>query len=120
MILLLAIALAAGSVSAVRHSRVSFAQKETVDHESEPAPPVSILKPIRGADAGLRDAIASHVALQGDFELLCGVALAWTIRPWPCCANFRSVRIVECPTRTPNGKVGVLMDLAAAAAKSPF
>ena len=35
--------------------------------------PVSVLKPIRGPDDGLREAIRSHVALQGDYELLCGV-----------------------------------------------
>ena len=76
--------------------------------------PASILKPIRGADAGLRDAIASHVALTGEFELLCGVqslddpAVA-LIREFP------SVRVIECRTNTPNAKVGVLADLAAAA-----
>jgi ceramide glucosyltransferase len=76
--------------------------------------PVSILKPVSGADAGLREAIASHVALRGEFELLCGVqslddpAIA-VIREFP------SVRVIECPTRAPNQKVGVLQDLAAAA-----
>ncbi len=74
----------------------------------------SILKPIRGADAGLRDAIASHVALRGEFELLCGVSslddpAVAVIR------EFTSVRVVECLTKTPNAKVGVLQDLAAAA-----
>jgi ceramide glucosyltransferase len=74
----------------------------------------SVLKPIHGADAGLREAIASHVALRGEFELLCGVqslddpAVA-VIREFP------AVRIIECHTRTANGKVGVLADLAAAA-----
>jgi len=73
--------------------------------------PVSILKPIHGADAGLRAAIASHLRLQGDFELLCGV------RPGDDSAmaalrEFSKVRVVECRTETPNRKVGVLMDLA--------
>ena len=77
--------------------------------------PISILKPVRGADEGFRAAIASHVAIlrPGD-ELLCGVAslddpAVAVIREFP------SVRLIECATRTPNGKVGVLMDLAAAA-----
>jgi ceramide glucosyltransferase len=76
--------------------------------------PASILKPVRGCDAGFRDAIASHVALHGEFELLCGVAslddpAVAVIREFP------SVRIVESRTKTPNAKVGVLQDLAAAA-----
>jgi ceramide glucosyltransferase len=75
--------------------------------------PVSILKPIRGADPALRDAIASHVALEGDFELLCGV------RPGDpasvLIARFPSVRIVECRTKAANGKVGSLIDMTRAA-----
>ncbi len=73
--------------------------------------PVSILKPIHGADAGLRAAIASHMQLHGDFELLCGVrpgdeAAAAALREFP------EVRVIECRTETPNRKVGVLIDLA--------
>jgi ceramide glucosyltransferase len=76
--------------------------------------PVSILKPVNGLDAGFREAIASHVALDGEFELLCGVrslddpAVA-VIREFP------GVRVVECRTKMANAKVGVLMDLAAEA-----
>lgn len=76
--------------------------------------PVSILKPVRGLDAGFRDAIASHVALEGEFELLCGVSSLDD----PAIAvlrEFPSVRVIDCSTKTPNGKAGVLMDLAAAA-----
>ncbi len=78
------------------------------------APPVSILKPVHGLDPAFRDALASHVALEGEFEILCGVsdlndpAIA-VLRKFP------SVRVIECRTRTPNGKVGILMDLVAAA-----
>lgn len=75
---------------------------------------ISILKPIRGADSGLREAIASHLALHGDFELLCGAASLDD----PAIAilrEFPAVRIVECKTKAPNQKVGVLMDMAAAA-----
>lgn len=79
---------------------------------------VSVLKPLRGVDAGLREAIASHVALKGEFELLCGVSslddpAVAVVREFP------RVRVVECHTKTPNGKVGLLIDLAAAA-KNPI
>lgn len=77
-------------------------------------PPVSVLKPVRGVDAGLREAIASHLALEGEFELLCGVS-----EPGDpglgVLAEFPGARVVHCRTSTPNGKVGVLIDLAAAA-----
>jgi len=76
--------------------------------------PVSVLKPIRGAEAPLRAAMESHLALEGEFELLCGVsdpndpAIA-LLREFP------RARVVVSTTRKPNGKAGVLMDLVAAA-----
>jgi len=80
--------------------------------------PVSILKPIRGLDPGLREAIRSHTVLLGEYELLCGVSdprdAARSIL-----AEFFGARPVESSTVTPNGKVGVLMDLARAA-RYPF
>ena len=76
--------------------------------------PVSILKPIRGLDPGLRAAIRSHTDLQGDYELLCGVSDPQDSAR-PLLAEYFRARVVECSTQTPNGKVGVLMDLAAAA-----
>ncbi len=79
---------------------------------SQPAP-VSILKPIRGGDASLRKAIDSHLALTGDFELLCGVRAGDPAR-----TLLTGSRIVECTTQTPNGKVGSLIDLARAAQHS--
>jgi ceramide glucosyltransferase len=76
--------------------------------------PVSVLKPIRGADAGLREAIASHAALRGEFEVLCGVSdlndpAVAVLRTFP------NVRVIECHTVMPNAKAGVLMDLVEAA-----
>jgi ceramide glucosyltransferase len=76
--------------------------------------PVSILKPVHGVDPGLREAIRSHAELEGEYEFLCGVsdpddpALA-ILREFP------KVQVVQCRTEAPNGKVGVLMDLVAAA-----
>ncbi len=76
--------------------------------------PVSVLKPVRGLDPGLREAIRSHTVLEGEYEFLCGVsqpedpALA-VLREFP------RVRVVTSTTRAPNGKAGVLMDLVAAA-----
>ncbi|HLW76624.1 MAG TPA: glycosyltransferase, partial [Bryobacteraceae bacterium] len=75
---------------------------------------VSILKPIRGAEPGLREALRSHSDLDGDYELLCGVAdpedpaLA-IIREFP------KARAIVSPIKTANAKVGVLMGLAAEA-----
>src|SRR5579884_2816114 len=77
-------------------------------------PPVSILKPVRGVDSGFREAIASHAGLPGEYELLCGVGSPDD----PAVAvlrEFPRARILECRTRKPNGKAGVLRDLAAAA-----
>ena len=75
---------------------------------------ISILKPLYGADSALRAAIASHTALEGEYELLCGVregdsGAAAVI------AEFPGVRLVACTTVTPNRKVGSLIDLTRAA-----
>jgi ceramide glucosyltransferase len=76
--------------------------------------PVSILKPVQGVDPALLNAVESHHNIHGEYELLCGVrslddpAVA-VLRKFP------RVRVVECLTETPNGKVGVLADLVRAA-----
>lgn len=108
MIFLLALAAIAGlyQVAAIFACLARRQQNPTA-----PAPPVSILKPVRGIDAGFRAAIASHSRLGGDYELLCGVSSLDD----PAVAvlrEFPQIRVVECPSKTPNQKAGVLMDLA--------
>lgn len=58
----------------------------------------------------MREAIASHAALEGNYEFLCGVrdgdpALSLL-------ARFAKARAVPVRTEAPNGKVGALIDLA--------
>jgi ceramide glucosyltransferase len=77
-------------------------------------PAVSILKPVHGADPALREALQSHMLLSGEFELICGVSSP-NDDAIPLLREFPSIRIVESRTKTANGKVGVLADLAAAA-----
>jgi len=76
--------------------------------------PVSVLKPVHGVDSGFREAILSHTGLQGDYEFLCGVSQP-NDPALPVLREFSRVRVVNSDTRTANAKVGVLMDLAAAA-----
>ena len=80
--------------------------------------PVSILKPIRGADPGFYDAILSHAVQQyPEFEILFGVRsledtavaeIQRLMREFPAIP----IRLIACSQEAPNGKVGVLMDLA--------
>ncbi|MBZ5610425.1 MAG: bacteriohopanetetrol glucosamine biosynthesis glycosyltransferase HpnI [Acidobacteriia bacterium] len=80
--------------------------------------PVSILKPVYGAEPGFYDAIRSQALQQyPEFEILFGIArpddparaeIERLIREFPSVA----IRLVECSTEAPNPKVGVLMDLA--------
>ena len=112
--ILLAIAIIAGAYQALAIVACAlFSRQETEDRRQGPAA-VSILKPIRGLDPGFREAIWSHTVLQGDYEVLCGVSnlndpAVSVLREFP------SARVIECHTKTLNGKVGVLIDLAAAA-----
>ncbi len=76
--------------------------------------PVSVLKPVRGLDPGFREAIRSHTVLQGDYEFLCGVSQP-NDPGLPVLREFYRVRVVDSDTHAANGKVGVLIDLAAEA-----
>ncbi len=84
------------------------------------APPVSILKPLKGADPALAEALRSHCRQEypGGFELLCGVAapedpaagIVAALR-----AEFPAlpIRLVLCPERLgASGKVSTLIQLA--------
>jgi ceramide glucosyltransferase len=62
-------------------------------------------------DSALRGAVESHSKLDGEYELLCGVRSLDD----PAVAllrEFPKARVVECRTAAPNGKVGLLIDLA--------
>ncbi|HVN03105.1 MAG TPA: bacteriohopanetetrol glucosamine biosynthesis glycosyltransferase HpnI [Bryobacteraceae bacterium] len=81
-------------------------------------PAVSILKPIRGRDPQFYDAIRSH-ALQDypQYEILFGVAdsddpAVTDIRRLIAEFPARQIRLIVTHTEMPNGKVGVLADLA--------
>jgi ceramide glucosyltransferase len=90
-----------------------------VKQRAQPAnlPAVSILKPISGLDTGFESAILGH-ALQDypEFEILFGVhalddlavpVIQTLIEQHPDV----QIRLIPCPTKTPNGKVGILIDL---------
>lgn len=82
-------------------------------------PSVSILKPVRGASHGLSEALRSNAAQRyPNFEMLFGFSnpndaakavVAQLAREFP------NIRALDTHTRTPNGKAGTLIDLAAAA-----
>ena len=81
-------------------------------------PAVSILKPVRGRDPHFYEAIRSH-ALQNypQYEILFGIAdsadpAAADIRRLIAEFPARDIRLVVTHTHMPNGKVGVLADLA--------
>ena len=84
------------------------------------APPVSILKPLKGADPALQEALRSHCrqAYPGGFELLCGIAspddpaaaiVAALQQEFP----HLPIHLILCPERLgPSGKVSTLVQLA--------
>jgi ceramide glucosyltransferase len=116
VIIEIACAIAAGyqvfAVVACLRFRSACLRSRGFRNEAQAAhPPVSILKPVSGLDAGFREALASHCRLPGEFELLCGVR-SLTDPAVAVIREFPRVRVIECRTYTPNLKVGVLMDLA--------
>ena len=81
-------------------------------------PGVSILKPVRGSDPGFYEAIRSQASQEyPQFEILFGIRdpndsaapeIQRLIQDFPAVP----IRLVLCSEDAPNGKVGVLMDLA--------
>ena len=108
---------------AVLWSGRSFVRRRTANHSvatMDFAPPVSILKPVKGLDPGMYEAFASHCRQEytGEYELLFGVsslddpavkAIEQLMAEFP----DRSIRLVECPEKLgPNGKMGNVVQLA--------
>ncbi len=101
-------------VAAILHLR----KREPAAHDLLP---ISILKPVRGRDLGFPRAIRSHALVDyPQFELLFGVRDPAD----PAVADIEKlrvefpsvdIRILQCSTVFPNGKAGVLADLAALA-----
>jgi ceramide glucosyltransferase len=81
-------------------------------------PPISILKPVRGLDEALHDALASHIVQDyPECEVLIGVKdmedpAVPVIRQLIERNRGREIRLIHCHTDAPNAKVGVLIDLA--------
>jgi ceramide glucosyltransferase len=83
------------------------------------APPVSILKPIRGLDPGMPEAFASHCRQNypSDYELLFGVArpddpAIGAIRQLQADFPDRAIRLIHTPdVLGPNGKISNLAQL---------
>jgi ceramide glucosyltransferase len=100
--------------------RAPGARSKTSDKQ-ESYPPVSILKPVKGSGPGFYEAILSHALIDyPEFEILFGVHDAQD----PACEDVarladefpeRVIRLAVCRRKLPNGKVGVLADLARAA-----
>jgi len=88
------------------------------------APPVSILKPVKGLDPGMYEAFASHCRQDyaGEYEILFGVSSLGDPSEAPVVeaierlqAEFpdRMIRLIETPERLgPNGKMGNVVQLA--------
>jgi ceramide glucosyltransferase len=85
----------------------------------EKPPPISILKPLRGADPRLLDNLRSHLALDyPDFEILCGIAHPDdpAVAVMEELGSARFLRPIVCgPPGDGNAKVAILEKLAAEA-----
>lgn len=117
VILLIAAAAAAYQLLAIAGALKHLAKEDPAPHT---LPPVSILKPLRGLDPNLGEALRSHVLLDyPEYEVLIGLADPAD----PAAEEARRlaaeypdrVRLVRVSTPAPNGKVGALIDLAQAA-----
>lgn len=116
VVLLMAAVAAAYQLLSVAAALLHLATSEPAPRQ--PLPAISILKPIHGLDPAFREAIRSYAAQDyPEFEILFGVKTlddpaASEIRRLTADFPALPIRLLECGTRTPNAKVGVLMDLA--------
>lgn len=101
---------------------IRFARRKETAPVASSLPPVSILKPLKGADPEMYEALRSHCGREyPEYEMLCGVTEATDpaipvverlIREFP----QAKIRLVLCDKRLgANGKVSSLIQLAAAA-----
>ena len=113
--ILLCIAAGAYQVVAILAALSHLTRRERFRPEM---PAVSILKPVYGRDDTFYRAIRSHAALQAPkYEILFGVhslsdPAVQDIRRLQQEFPTADVRLIECATVSPNGKVGTLIDLA--------
>lgn len=116
MILLLILGIALGYQSFALLACIVHLRRR--DRRPSARPPVSILKPIYGADDGFYPAIVSHARIAyPQFEILFGVAdpddsALPHIRRLQSEFPSVNIRIVQVITKAPNAKVGSLADLA--------
>jgi ceramide glucosyltransferase len=83
------------------------------------APPVTILKPLRGTDPGMAEAFASHCCQEypGAYEILFGVSslddsAAAAVHHLQAEFPERSIRLIVCQEKLgPNGKISVVAQL---------
>jgi ceramide glucosyltransferase len=83
------------------------------------APPVTILKPLKGLDPGMMDAFRSHCrqSYDGEYEIVFGVSsmddpAAAAVQQLQQEFPERTIRLFECPERLgANGKVSTLIQL---------
>jgi ceramide glucosyltransferase len=119
-LLLLVAAFVAGAYQVLA---LAAAVRHLLARDPAPAslPPVSILKPVQGLEPHFYEAIRSHAAQDyPEFEMLFGVRdpadpAVKEIERLQAEFPERRIRIVRATTKTPNAKVGVLIDLAAEA-----
>ena len=101
-------------IAALRHRNLPEPEPQTL-------PPVSILKPVKGLDPHFYEAVKTQAAQDyPEFEILFGVTdpadpaapeIERLAREFP----HRPIRLIVSGRKTPNGKAGVLADMAAEA-----
>ena len=115
LLLLVSVTTAAYQLVVLTAALWQLARKED---PAKSLPPISILKPVRGADPHFREAIRSHAAQDyPDFEIVFGVAdpsdpAVEEVRRLMAEFPQRRIRLVISTTQAANRKVGVLIDLA--------